>query len=124
VSSSARVHSRVSLVQDTSAAAASASRRRDTPPSGLEPALGIVIGISPCAGITTLVVVLLAWTFGLNQVASQIGAHAMTPFLESDAAVITEWGGGADSSPRHADRMSNRCTTFGERNIKLSFQTF
>jgi uncharacterized protein (DUF2062 family) len=57
-------------------------------------ALGIVIGINPSVGITTLVVVLLAWTFGLNQVASQIGAHAMTPFLESDAAVITEWGGG------------------------------
>ncbi len=31
-------------------------------------------------GITTLVVILLAWTLGLNQVASQIGVHAMTPF--------------------------------------------
>jgi uncharacterized protein (DUF2062 family) len=43
-------------------------------------ALGIVIGINPSIGITTVVVVLLAWAFGLNQVASQIGAQTMTPF--------------------------------------------
>ena len=43
-------------------------------------ALGIVIGINPSVGLTTVLVVLLAWTFGLNQVASQIGAYAMTPF--------------------------------------------
>lgn len=43
-------------------------------------ALGIVVGINPSIGITTVVVILLAWTFGLNQVASQVGAHAMTPF--------------------------------------------
>jgi uncharacterized protein (DUF2062 family) len=42
-------------------------------------ALGIVVGINPSVGLTTLVVVLLAWTLGLNQVASQIGAHAMAP---------------------------------------------
>lgn len=30
-------------------------------------------------GMTTLLVILLAWAFGLNQVASQIGAHAMAP---------------------------------------------
>jgi len=42
-------------------------------------ALGIVIGINPSVGLTTLLVILLAWAFGLNQVASQIGAHAMTP---------------------------------------------
>jgi hypothetical protein len=42
-------------------------------------ALGIVIGINPSVGLTTLVVVMLAWTFGLSQVASQIGAHAMAP---------------------------------------------
>ena len=42
-------------------------------------ALGIVIGISPSVGITTALVVMIAWTFGLNQVASQIGAHAVTP---------------------------------------------
>ena len=42
-------------------------------------ALGIVIGINPSVGLTTFLVILLAWAFGLNQVASQIGAHAMTP---------------------------------------------
>ena len=42
-------------------------------------ALGIVIGINPSVGVTTLVVVMLAWTLGLNQVASQIGAHAVAP---------------------------------------------
>lgn len=42
-------------------------------------ALGVVMGINPSVGLTTLIVVLLAWTFGLNQVASQIGAHSVTP---------------------------------------------
>ena len=42
-------------------------------------ALGIVIGINPSVGITTFIVVMLAWTFGLNQIASQIGAQAMAP---------------------------------------------
>ena len=42
-------------------------------------ALGIVVGINPSVGLTTLVVVVLAWTFGLNQVASQIGAHSVAP---------------------------------------------
>ncbi|RRA50323.1 DUF2062 domain-containing protein [Acidipila sp. EB88] len=42
-------------------------------------ALGIVIGINPSVGITTALVLMLAWTFGLNQVASQIGAHAVSP---------------------------------------------
>ena len=42
-------------------------------------ALGIVIGINPSVGITTVLVLMAAWTFGLNQVASQIGAHAVTP---------------------------------------------
>ena len=42
-------------------------------------ALGIVIGINPSVGVTTVVVVMLAWVFGLSQVASQLGAHAMTP---------------------------------------------
>ena len=43
-------------------------------------ALGIVLGINPSVGVTTLLVILLAWAFGLNQIASQIGAHVMTPF--------------------------------------------
>ena len=42
-------------------------------------ALGVVLGINPSVGVTTLLVILVAWAFGLNQVASQIGAHAMTP---------------------------------------------
>jgi uncharacterized protein (DUF2062 family) len=42
-------------------------------------ALGIVVGINPSVGLTTLVVVMLAWTFGLNQIASQIGTHAVAP---------------------------------------------
>jgi uncharacterized protein (DUF2062 family) len=42
-------------------------------------ALGIVIGINPSVGITTFLVIMLAWIFGLSQIASQIGAHLMTP---------------------------------------------
>jgi hypothetical protein len=42
-------------------------------------ALGAVIGINPSVGLTTLVVVMVAWTFGLNQIASQIGSHAVAP---------------------------------------------
>jgi uncharacterized protein (DUF2062 family) len=42
-------------------------------------ALGVVIGINPSVGITTVLVVMLAWAFGLNQVASQLGAHAVAP---------------------------------------------
>lgn len=43
-------------------------------------ALGIVIGINPSVGLTTLVVILLAWMLGLSQIASQIGVHAVAPF--------------------------------------------
>ena len=42
-------------------------------------ALGVVVGINPSVGLTTLIVVLVAWAFGLNQIASQIGVHAMAP---------------------------------------------
>ena len=42
-------------------------------------ALGVVIGINPSIGLATLAVALLAWAFGLNQVASQIGVHVVTP---------------------------------------------
>jgi uncharacterized protein (DUF2062 family) len=42
-------------------------------------ALGIVIGINPSVGLTTLIVIMLAWVFGLNQIASQIGAHVVAP---------------------------------------------
>jgi hypothetical protein len=42
-------------------------------------ALGVVVGINPTVGLTTLVVVMLAWAFGLNQIASQVGLHAVAP---------------------------------------------
>ena len=42
-------------------------------------ALGVVVGINPSVGITTILVVMLAWVFGLNQVASQVGAHVASP---------------------------------------------
>lgn len=42
-------------------------------------ALGMAIGINPSVGLTTVVVILLAWIFGLNQVASQIGTHVVAP---------------------------------------------
>ncbi len=42
-------------------------------------ALGIIIGINPSVGLTTVVIILLAWIFGLNQVASQIGSHVVAP---------------------------------------------
>ena len=42
-------------------------------------ALGMVIGINPSLGLTTLLVILLAWALGLNQIASQIGVHAVAP---------------------------------------------
>ena len=42
-------------------------------------ALGVVIGINPSVGITTVAVVMLAWVFGLSRVASLIGAHAVAP---------------------------------------------
>ena len=42
-------------------------------------ALGMVIGINPSVGLTTLVIILLAWIFGLNQIASQIGTHIVAP---------------------------------------------
>jgi uncharacterized protein (DUF2062 family) len=42
-------------------------------------AFGVVFGINPTVGLTTLVIVMLAWAFGLNQVASQVGLHAVAP---------------------------------------------
>lgn len=42
-------------------------------------ALGMAVGINPSVGLTTLIVILLAWIFGLNQVASQIGTHLVAP---------------------------------------------
>jgi uncharacterized protein (DUF2062 family) len=42
-------------------------------------AMGIVIGINPSVGLTTILVVMVAWIFGLNQIASQIGAQSVSP---------------------------------------------
>ncbi|HEY4009036.1 MAG TPA: DUF2062 domain-containing protein [Acidobacteriaceae bacterium] len=42
-------------------------------------ALGMVIGINPSVGLTTILIVMLAWALGLNQVASQIGSHVVAP---------------------------------------------
>jgi uncharacterized protein (DUF2062 family) len=42
-------------------------------------AMGIIVGINPSVGVTTFLVVMLAWVFGLNQIASQIGAHSASP---------------------------------------------
>jgi uncharacterized protein (DUF2062 family) len=42
-------------------------------------ALGVVIGINPLLGSTTLAVLALAAIFRLNLVASQVGNHAMYP---------------------------------------------
>ena len=42
-------------------------------------ALGVVVGVNPLLGSTTLVALALAAVFRLNLVASQIGNHAMYP---------------------------------------------
>lgn len=42
-------------------------------------AFGMVVGINPSVGLTTVVVVLLAWIFGLSKIASLIGTHVVAP---------------------------------------------
>ena len=42
-------------------------------------ALGMVVGINPSVGVTTLLVVLVAWIFGLSKLASLIGTHVVAP---------------------------------------------
>jgi uncharacterized protein (DUF2062 family) len=42
-------------------------------------ALGMVVGINPSVGLTTLFVVLIAWMFGLSKLASLIGTHVVAP---------------------------------------------
>jgi uncharacterized protein (DUF2062 family) len=42
-------------------------------------ALGMVVGINPSVGISTLLVVLVAWVFGLSKLASLIGTHVVAP---------------------------------------------
>lgn len=42
-------------------------------------ALGMVVGINPSVGLTTVLVVLVAWLFGLSKFASLIGSHVVAP---------------------------------------------
>ena len=42
-------------------------------------AMGMVVGINPSVGLTTLFVVLVAWVFGLSKLASLAGTHAVAP---------------------------------------------
>jgi uncharacterized protein (DUF2062 family) len=42
-------------------------------------ALGMIVGINPTVGLTTLLVVLVAWIFGLSKLASLIGTHVVAP---------------------------------------------
>jgi hypothetical protein len=42
-------------------------------------ALGMVVGINPSVGLTTLFVVLVAWAFGLSKFASLVGTHVVAP---------------------------------------------
>jgi uncharacterized protein (DUF2062 family) len=39
----------------------------------------MVVGINPSVGLTTLIVVLVAWMFGLSKLASLIGTHVVAP---------------------------------------------
>ena len=42
-------------------------------------AFGMVVGINPSVGLTTVLVLLLAWIFGLSKLASLIGTHVVAP---------------------------------------------
>ncbi len=42
-------------------------------------AVALVMGVNPFLGMTTVFMLLVAWAFGLNQVATQIGIHLMAP---------------------------------------------
>ena len=42
-------------------------------------AVALVIGVNPFLGMTTVIMLLLAWVFKLNHVATQIGIHAVAP---------------------------------------------
>jgi uncharacterized protein (DUF2062 family) len=66
-------------VQNTASAVAPTTRRGDAPPSGVEFGVGDCYRNQPISGDDHAPGDQLAWVFGLNQIASQIGAHAMTP---------------------------------------------
>lgn len=42
-------------------------------------AIAIVVGVNPFLGMTTVSMLLLAWLFRLNHVATQIGIHVVAP---------------------------------------------
>ncbi len=42
-------------------------------------AIAIVVGVSPFLGVTTIAMLLIAWICRLNQVATQIGIHMVSP---------------------------------------------
>lgn len=42
-------------------------------------AIALVVGISPFLGVTTIAMLLIAWVCRLNQVATQIGIHLVSP---------------------------------------------
>lgn len=42
-------------------------------------AIAVVIGVNPLLGFTTVCMLFLAWVFRLNQVATQIGIHLVSP---------------------------------------------
>ncbi len=42
-------------------------------------AIALVVGVNPFLGMTTVCMILLAWVFRLNHVATQIGIHVVAP---------------------------------------------
>jgi uncharacterized protein (DUF2062 family) len=42
-------------------------------------AVGIIVGLNPTIGLTTLLIVLLAWVFRLDHIASQVGSTLVAP---------------------------------------------
>ena len=42
-------------------------------------AAAIIVGINPFIGLTTVIMLLLAWVFRLNHVATQLGIHLVAP---------------------------------------------
>ena len=55
--------------------------RRGIPPKRLawSLAIAIVVGVNPLIGMTTVCMLLVAWIFRLNYVATQIGIHLVAP---------------------------------------------
>jgi uncharacterized protein (DUF2062 family) len=41
--------------------------------------LALLVGVNPLLGLTTVVMLLLAWIFNLNYIATQLGIHIVSP---------------------------------------------